>query len=176
MRMAQSPPRIGTSFKHSTVCATTTTRGSNGQMDYGLCSSSTDGVENIVTGVPGAWYKVKGDGQILTASTCSDYTTFDTQISVFRQEEEDDNDVEEEEPGGGGGGNCDNISCVSANNNFCGAQSSVAWKSDIGRMYYIFVHGVRGAQGTFELRVFSSGIDNKENDYCESAIQPQLEQ
>jgi flagellar basal body-associated protein FliL len=72
-------PVIPTSF--GAVVSYTTI---HAQVDTNVPSSSCGGASDIST-TPGVWYQVLGNGQPLTASTCSssETTTFDTQLSVF---------------------------------------------------------------------------------------------
>jgi hypothetical protein len=99
---------------------------------------------------PGVWYEVEGDGRPLTASTCSDETTFDTQISVFR------------------GSSCGNLTCVNGNNDFCELKSTVRWPSQVGEIYHVLVHGSNGSTGQFKLEISTNAVP-KINDFCETA-------
>ena len=81
----------------------------------------------------GAWYWLEGDENFVIADTCSNETNFDTQISVFE------------------GSSCDELQCVAANDDFCGEQSTVSWRSRTGTNYYILVHGQNDTQGDFAL-------------------------
>ena len=66
---------------------------------------------------------IQGTGERLTADTCDNRTNFDTKISIFT------------------GINCSNLTCVTGNDDGCGLQSSITWQTDIGKFYYILVHG-----------------------------------
>jgi hypothetical protein len=104
----------------------------------------------------GAWYQVLGDGQTLTASTCSgeenadEASIFDTQLSVFQ------------------GDDCGSLVCVDGNNDACGSQSIVEWQSVEGEVYHVFVHGANGATGKFNLTL-STDIPAPDNDVCDMA-------
>lgn len=94
-------------------------------------------------GGPGVWYTVFGVGALLKASTCSNQTTFDTQISVYE------------------GSSCSELSCVAANDNFasCGDQSSVTWFAEQNQLYYLLIHG-------FEIGDFALMVSEVDNDSC----------
>jgi len=114
--------------------------------------SALDG-SDVTHSHPGVWYQVVGTGARLTASLCNEMTQFDTKISVFT-------------------GSCGSLQCVSANNQWCGYQSSVDWESTPGTTYYILVHGATGGTssslGDFGLAVFE--FLPSSNDLCPDAI------
>jgi hypothetical protein len=85
---------------------------------------------------PAAWYTVIGTGKSMTASTCNDFTKFDTQLTIFT-------------------GTCEDRICVDGNDQFCGDQSSVTWKTERGVVYYILVHGFGDRVGVFGLDLTS---------------------
>ena len=95
--------------------------------DFGFCGMASP------TG-PGKWYKFVGNDSVYMASTCFDTTDFDTQISIFS-------------------GSCDGLSCVTANDNYCGDKAQVTWFAEAGIEYFVYVHGFRSQVGTFELLV-----------------------
>jgi hypothetical protein len=74
---------------------------------------------------PGVWYRVTGNGQIMTAYLCN--TVWDSKISVFS------------------GTSCSSLTCVGGNDDFgpsCATTSaSYQWVSTVGLNYYILVHG-----------------------------------
>jgi len=89
---------------------------------------------------PGVWYSLTGTGNTVTASLCGDGTDYNTTISVFC-------------------GDCDHLTCLAGNNNFCDAgQSEVSFGTIEGFNYLILVHGFRGSIGNFELNVSDDGI------------------
>ena len=131
------PTSAGAVMEYSTV---------NAEIDPeegGSCGGAQAG-EN-----PGVWYLVEGSGRPVTASTCSDGTTFDTQVSVF-------------------GGNCGSLTCLNGNNDSCGQASSVTWPTQVGEIYYVLVQGSDGAVGDFKLTL-STDADRTENDFCATA-------
>ncbi len=85
----------------------------------------------------GVWYKVVGNGNELTASTCGAGTDFDTKIQVFCD--------------------CDTYTCVDGNDDFCDLQSEVTWCSQSGTTYYIHVGGFEAESGNYEFVVNDSG-------------------
>ena len=140
-----SVPATGLSFTYTTTTATLET---NVSIPCGGASEATG---------PGVWYRVQGNGQPMTASTCSEVTDFDTQISVFK-------------------GECGNLECVNGNNDAigCGLKSSVTWGSDLSEDYTILVHGFNGEVGTFELQI-TSDVGRHEHDLCENAKEIDLD-
>jgi hypothetical protein len=112
---------------------------------------------------PGVWYKIIGTGNTMTVTTCDPYTDYDTKITVFC-------------------GSCEDLICVSANDNFnipvCGMTSKVDWCSRAGEEYYVLVHGAQWYEvGNFRLGWWDDGIpcSNPPNcvatgDSCEDAI------
>ena len=86
----------------------------------------------------GVWYKIVGNGNELTASTCGAGTDFDTKIMVFCD--------------------CDTFTCVGGNDDFCDLKSEVTWCSDSGTTYYVLVGGFDDSTfGNYEFVVNDSG-------------------
>ncbi len=112
---------------------------------------SCDGT-NVST-APGVWYAFEGDNSLVTLSTCSDATDYDSKIAVFS-------------------GECDELTCVAANDNVApgscsfGRASEVSFAALSGVTYYVYVTGHQGANGNFEMSVDCSVI----NDECANAI------
>lgn len=85
--------------------------------------------ENGVCGIsqtqPGVWYRVTGNGQLMSAYLCN--TAWDSKISVFS------------------GTSCSSLTCVGGNDDYgptCATTSaSYQWLSTNGVYYYILVHG-----------------------------------
>jgi len=107
--------------------------GSTDDWSSWLLSTSCDGDNSS----SGSWFNFTGIGSIVTASTCSSVTTFDTKLSVFQ-------------------GGCDGVSCLSCvafndDGYDCGEKSMVSFDTKAGSEYYIRVHGFGGATGDFEL-------------------------
>jgi hypothetical protein len=63
--------------------------------------------------------------------------------------------------------------CVAGDQNSCGKQSSVAWNSESGVIYYILVHSQEGSSGTssgdFFLKVEAEASALQPNDICQNA-------
>jgi hypothetical protein len=102
---------------------------------------------------PGVWYKVAFDTDVsLRASTCNHATNFDTIISIYQ-------------------GSCGNLSCVIADDNSCGIQSSVKWTAAAGMTYHIHVNGPQiSSIGDFALLV-EIFIPTAANDFCVGAFE-----
>jgi len=100
-----------------------------GQTISGTTVNATSSGEGVWCSVnqtlPGVWYVVPGNGQIMTANLCA--TAWDSKISVFS------------------GPNCSTLSCVGGNDDWgplCSSSSaSYSWSSVVGTNYYILVHG-----------------------------------
>lgn len=104
------------------------------------------------------WYKVIGNGELLTASTCGLDTNFDTRLDVYIAENES---------------SCDVLSCLSTNDDACGSASSeVEWQSFLGEVYIIRVYGFSETSfGDFELSISSRAVTFDEvSDECETAV------
>jgi hypothetical protein len=80
---------------------------------------------------PGVWYTIVGNGRTITASTCTG-TDYDSQISVFT-------------------GSCGKLTCVDGNDDECGSQSRLDFRSIQDETYHVLVHGFGGASGNFTL-------------------------
>ena len=110
------------------------------------------------TGSAGAWYKARGTGGIMQASTCSDETDHKTAIQVFS-------------------GECGKLRCIdfaAGNKALCenGRGSVVNFRTTLGQDYYILVSSRReGQTGDFRLTVTEE--DAVTNDQCRRA--PALE-
>ncbi|UCE60994.1 MAG: hypothetical protein JSU63_04430, partial [Phycisphaerales bacterium] len=98
---------------------------------------------------PGMWYRIKGTGNRITATTCTSPTDYDTQISVFRD-------------------NCLGLICVDGNNDTPGfnekcvigessVKSTVSWCSEEGQEYLILVHGYQPEAGNYGLEITDNG-------------------
>mmetsp|Transcript_24422 Transcript_24422/g.51579 ORF Transcript_24422/g.51579 Transcript_24422/m.51579 type:complete len:1224 (-) Transcript_24422:2484-6155(-) len=86
------------------------------------------------------WYAFMGTGDIVTISTCSYLTDFDTDVHIFS-------------------GSCSNFECVSdADNGYavkgCGQQSSISFQSITDQLYYARIGGNSASDaGSFVLEV-----------------------
>jgi subtilisin-like proprotein convertase family protein len=101
--------------------------------EAGVCSGQT-----LSSG--GLWYKVIGNGNTLTADTCSSSgALYDTRLSVYC-------------------GDCSAspMTCVGGNDDSCGLRSSVTFCTQEGATYYILVHGFSAGRGDFTLTVQDS--------------------
>ncbi len=99
---------------------------------------------------PDVFYKYTGSGsaEIVTISLCGGGTDFDSLLRVF-----DD---------------CDLLTELAVNDDFCGVQSEVSFLSDGTSTYYIMVEGFGTNAGNFSLDV--SCITPLANDGCDGAI------
>ncbi len=106
-------------------------------VDAGVCN-------NVTVGAGGVWYSLTGIGHQLQATMCSTLDVFDSQITIFC-------------------GDCDNLVCVSADDDGCGAPASAnvsqtTWCAAKGVEYLILVHNFPGNQGgNFTLQVVDLG-------------------
>jgi hypothetical protein len=100
-----------------------------------------------INNAPGVWYSFVGTGQNIQYSLCG--SAFDTQLAIFT-------------------GTCGALTCVSANDEYCGSQSQVTAPSTIGVTYYIFVTGWGTAAGNFTLNI--TCLVPLANETCATAI------
>ena len=104
----------------------------------------------------GVWYTITGTGGLITLSTCSATTNFDTQIAVYT-------------------GACGALTCVASNDNagactnFFGRLSTVSFTSTFGTVYRIMVAGKLSASGTFTLAA-TCAVVAPPNDDCANSI------
>jgi len=116
----------------------------------------------ITNSSPGVWFKVRGTGDMMTASLCWPTTQFDTKITVYSP---------------GDDGDCNGImDCVTANDDARGGltgicrsnrqASAASWLSEPGTIYYILAHGFGNREGPFSINVVSQ---KPLNDHCENA-------
>ncbi|RIK69021.1 MAG: hypothetical protein DCC65_01555 [Planctomycetota bacterium] len=87
---------------------------------------------------PGVWYTVIGTGNTITASMCTG-TPYDAKLNVYC-------------------GPCNNLTCVTGIDDFCGLQPQVSWCSQAGALYRILVQGFSGATGSFTLTLSDNGV------------------
>ena len=108
-----------------TVSGTTFSATTSGYGELGTCG--------VVQSYPGVWYKVTGNGQIMTASLCA--TAWDSKISVFS-------------------GTCSSLTCIGGNDDAgpacAGTSASCSWTSVNAVTYWILVHGY-SSNSTFTL-------------------------
>ncbi len=110
----------GQSLNGTTIGATNNAGASNyeGTTSCTIAQSSTRAA---------VWYKVVGNGQIMTASLCATSPTWDSRINVYS------------------GASCSALTCIGGNDDNgpdCNtSQASYKWNSVSGTTYYIRVHG-----------------------------------
>jgi hypothetical protein len=92
---------------------------------------------NMTSRGAGVWYSLIGAGETLTVFTCSDFTDFDTQMTLFE------------------GDDCDHLQCVASQDDNCDTATWMEHLFTKERLYYVLVSGKPGEQstGNFELRV-----------------------
>ena len=123
---------------------------------------TTDGprVCGVLREAPGIFYYVEGTGTGLRASTCHEETDFDTAISVFVKDKDSDEDCTSSLMCMGG--DDDDLKCSSSH-----TSSSIAFDTEIGKLYYILVHGAKQETGNFALSISSFNVT--ENNDCINA-------
>ncbi|WP_375562299.1 T9SS type A sorting domain-containing protein [Bernardetia sp. OM2101] len=82
----------------------------------------------------GVWYKIVGNNQRVTVSTCGGTTNFDTKLRVYS-------------------GSCAGLVCVTGNDDDCGTASTVNFDAFTGTDYYILVHGWDTSEGNYSMSV-----------------------
>lgn len=81
---------------------------------------------------PGVWYVYAGTGGDIIADVC--VRDYDTKLAVFE-------------------GDCNNLVCITGNDDSCGLGSRVEFSTVVGTNYYIYVTGFSGATGNFTLDI-----------------------
>ena len=106
-----------------------------------------------LTAGPGVWYVLSGTGDAFDITADTFGSTFDTKLGVFE-------------------GSCDNLVCVSGDDDDSGTlQSKVEFVSTEGVDYYIYVTGFQQEAGDYTLTVECAEPDPvPENDTCDMAI------
>uniref|UniRef100_A0A7R9ZRI7 Uncharacterized protein n=1 Tax=Craspedostauros australis TaxID=1486917 RepID=A0A7R9ZRI7_9STRA len=131
----------------------------------------------------GAWYTVHGNGEEAIALTCG-LTSIDTQISVFVHDTpwEDQLDILHHQLSTGQlldqdtlTSFIDSLQCVDGNDDSCSStQSQVSWSTEVGKLYFVLVHGhVEDTNHTepFEISFFDGSPQNVlDGDFCVNAI------
>jgi hypothetical protein len=114
------------------------------QKTFGSTRGSTIGDVQGCTGDGGRglWYSVEGTGSDIRVFTLSEYTDFDTRISVFI------------------GDDCSSLECIGPETlPFFSLSGTVSWISILGQRYMILVQGVLESDfGNFELQIFGSFV------------------
>src|SRR5688572_29806316 len=99
---------------------------------------------------PGVWHKVTPTNSgTLTLSLCAG-TSYDSYLSVYS-------------------GTCGSLTCLASSDDFCGAQSQVAFSATAGVTYFILVNGWGTNAGTYTLTAFCPAPPAP-NDNCAQAI------
>jgi hypothetical protein len=96
--------------------------------DYEICGE-------ILSRGSGVWYSFVGTGEEITFFTCSKFTDFDTQLTLYR------------------GDDCGNLECLSSRDDNCGTATWMTHPSSKGNRYYLLVSGKPGRTGKFVLQV-----------------------
>ena len=111
----------------------------------GMTSDEVPMCNLIGTNASGSvWYRVIGNGNTFTATTCDICTNFDTRIRVF-------------------GCGCENLTCIASNDDrpcdFTSvASSTVSWCTESGVEYLILVDGALDFSGRFALTITTNQI------------------
>jgi hypothetical protein len=102
---------------------------------------------------PGLWFSVPGNGKDLAASTCSEGSELDTQISVFQ-------------------GGCDALECIAGTGQGlpCDDDGAVTWASEVGKEYIIFISGRGSRVGDFWLTVDDNWLTVDEAEADEEGV------
>lgn len=103
------------------------------------CGSASLGLNNAA---PGIWYVAIGNGETYSASTCAQWTNFDTSIQVFT------------------GSSCNELSCIAGSSSdscsLASGSSTVSFPTIPGETYYVYVFGRQPSDtGTFILTLTS---------------------
>jgi hypothetical protein len=139
------------------ACSTATLITCGATVSGSTLNANIDAAPTCGLDVPrfGVWYRIVGQGGMITLSTCSASTNFDTQIGVYS-------------------GTCAALNCVAGNNNAasCAANSrasSVTFSSTPGVTYYVWVTGVVNSRGNFSLSVSCTTPVPANNDCANAA-------
>jgi hypothetical protein len=113
---------------------------------------------NVLLETVGVWYTIEGTGSSLSTRACSTILDFSPQITLFEGE------------------SCDELTCIgTAISNeqgryeelsIDGSSSTINWKSEADKTYYIYIHG---GLGDFELSV-TKHSNSLENHYCPQTL------
>jgi hypothetical protein len=111
-------------------CSTSIILPCNDTLVGSTLQASTDMLDCGFNSSPGIWYKIIGNGQSSRVSTCVQYN-YNTQLHIYS-------------------GQCDNLTCLGSNYDFCGEGSQISFATEIDSSYYVLVSG-SGEQGNFSL-------------------------
>lgn len=87
---------------------------------------------SVNTANRGKLYRVVGEGAVMTAHTCSAFFqsfSFDTQLAIYTSDTAGNNLCTRD------------LTCIGANDDYCGKQSLVSWFAAEGQVYFIYVQG-----------------------------------
>lgn len=127
-----------------------------------LASDDQGLIGTVCSGIPfstqGVWYEFNATAdQQITASTC--LSTSDTRVSIFQANPD-----------------CNDVTCIAANDDECGLQSSISWNALTGETYFIYVHQWAFADGltagidfTLEIACVDCTGGIPTNDLCDNA-------
>ena len=76
---------------------------------------------DLVTRTGELWYSVLGTGTMVVASTCHAVSNFPARLAVYS-------------------GTCDNLNCITADDEDCGLGNEIAWYAEEGELYYLLVY------------------------------------
>ena len=129
----------------ATLSGTTINATNSGTGENGTCGTNQT--------MPGVWYVVAGNGQVMTASLCG--TAWDSKMSVFS------------------GTNCSTLTCVGGVDDSgpacTGLSASYSWTSVVGQNYYILVHGYN-SNNAFSINLSCvAACPTPSNDLCANA-------
>lgn len=110
------------------ACGDTITGTTVGALDENIPSDLC----GLGDGTAGVWFTLSGTNELTTLSLCN--SSFDTRINVYT-------------------GECNDLTCLESNDNFCDSQSEVEFISQSGTDYLIYISGAPGESGDFELVV-----------------------
>ena len=94
----------------------------------------------------GVWYSFVGNGLTWTVSLCG--SAYDTRLGIYT------------------GADCSTLTCLSSNDDFCGAGSQLVVPTTPGTNYFVLVNGFGTANGNYTLTVTTPPIAN---DVCLNA-------
>ena len=119
--------------------ASGTTTGGSTAGPTGFCGTTA--------GPTGVFYQYIGTDEFVTASLCG--SSYDTKINIYE-------------------GSCDDLTCLTGNDDSCGSRSESTFFAAAGTSYYIWISGFGSSTGSYELTMTCTPPE--ENDLCEDAI------
>jgi len=122
------PPNDDCANSILVACGSTTTGTTVGS----TADAVTGCAATAVNTAGGVWYRVVGNGGMITVSLCG--SAYDTKVAVLT-------------------GTCGALTCIASNDDFCGLQSQVTFSSAAGTTYLILVTGFSANTGSFTMNV-----------------------